>query len=222
MSRRRWRRCAAARRSIWCSNPSPERKPPTASFGIYLAMLEEAREQALALKRGTRGEQRDVFRNRPGQRAFGQRAPWRGSANLRSARLCRRAPVPAAAGEYRGRFHRARISVRWQANPARRAGRSFLRQAAGPAHGLRRLLHQPRRSRPGRHGRAAHAARRGGRELHHGRARRGRHHAELPEHLVSRRAVSAAASEAAARAGIRSLAGRAAAELPGMLALLEA
>ena len=42
---------------------------------------------------------------------------------------------------------------------ARRTGGSLLRQAARPADGLRRLLHQPRRGRPGRHGQPAHAAR---------------------------------------------------------------
>ena len=40
----------------------------------------------------------------------------------------------------------------------RRPGRSFLRQAARPADGLRRLLHQSRRSRSGRYGRPADAA----------------------------------------------------------------
>ena len=40
-----------------------------ASFGVDLALLDEARDAALALKRGTRGRQRHVLRDRPGQRA---------------------------------------------------------------------------------------------------------------------------------------------------------
>src|SRR5438034_6762592 len=37
----------------------------------------------------------------------------------------------------------------------------------------------------------SHAARRCRRHLHHGRSRIGRHHAQLPEHLVPRRALRA-------------------------------
>ena len=47
----------------------------------------------------------------------------------------------------------------------------FCGKLLGLPMGVRRLLHQPRRGRPGRHGRAAHAARRGGLHLRHGRAR---------------------------------------------------
>ena len=49
----------------------------------------EARAAALALRRGTVGRQRDVFRDRPGQRAVGQCASRRRPADLRGARLCR-------------------------------------------------------------------------------------------------------------------------------------
>ena len=47
------------------------------SFGINLALLKEARSAALSLHRGTVGRQRDVFRDRTGQRAIGWRPPWR-------------------------------------------------------------------------------------------------------------------------------------------------
>ncbi len=97
----------------------------------------------------------------------------------------------AAAGEHGGRLHRARVPVRRQADHPRRAGGPLLRQADGPADGLRRLLHQPCRGRPERHGHAADAAGRGGPDLHHGRAGRRRHHAQLPEHVLPRRAVPA-------------------------------
>ena len=120
----------AARRSIWCSSRSPAPRPPTRSFGINLALLREARDAALSLKRGTRRRQRDVFRDRPGQRAVGQRASRRRPADLRGARLRGGAPVQAAAGQYRGRLHRPGIPVRRQADHPRRAGGPFLRQAA--------------------------------------------------------------------------------------------
>ena len=75
--------------------------------------------------------------------------------------------------------------------------------------GVRRLLHQPRRGRPGRHGHAADAARRGRRHLHHGRAGRRRHHAELPVHqLPRRRLCCASVLGLRARAGVRGLAAR--------------
>ena len=126
---------------------------------------QELRRQPRAARGGARGRavaearhgrrQRDVFRDRPGQRALGQRPSRRRPADARGARLCGRARVQAAAGQHRGRLHRPGISVRRQADHPRRPGGSFLRQAAGPADGLRRLLHQPCRGRPGRHGRAA-------------------------------------------------------------------
>ena len=64
------------------------------SFGIDLALLHEAREAALSLRRGTRRRQRDVFRDRPGQRAVGRRASRR-----RPADAARRAPM-----RWRGAF----------------------------------------------------------------------------------------------------------------------
>ena len=41
---------ARARRSISCSSRSPAPRPPTRSFGIDLALLDEAREAALSLQ----------------------------------------------------------------------------------------------------------------------------------------------------------------------------
>ena len=118
-----------------------------------------ARRGAVAASRHAR-RQRDVFRDRPGQRAVRRRASRRRPADPGSARLCRGARVRAAAGQHRGRLHRPGIPVRRQADHPRRTGGPFLRQAARPADGGGRLLHQPRRGRPGRHGRAADAARR--------------------------------------------------------------
>ncbi len=66
----------------------------------------------------------------------------------------------AAAGQHRRRLHRSRVPLRRQADHPGRAGGPLLRQAARAADGRGRLLHQPRRGRPGRHGHPAHAARR--------------------------------------------------------------
>ena len=78
----------------------------------------------------------------------------------------------------------------------------FCGKLLGVADGLRHLLHQSRRSRPGRYGRAAHHAGRGRLQLHHGRARRRRRDAALPEHQFSRRAVLAQRAGPQARARI--------------------
>src|SRR5262245_49560997 len=164
-----------------------------------------ARGRARAQARHRR-RQRDVFRDRARQRAFGRCASRRRPADARGPRLRRRARVLAAPHQHRGRLHRAGIPLRRQADHPRRARGSFLRQAARPAHGLRRLLHQPRRGRPGRHGRAADAAHRRRRQLRDGRARRRRHHARLSEHVVPRRARHARSLAAPPGAGIRGLA----------------
>ena len=65
------------------------------SFGIDLALLREAREAALSLKRGTRRRQRDVFRDRARQRALRRRASRRRPADAGGPRLCGRARVLA-------------------------------------------------------------------------------------------------------------------------------
>jgi ethanolamine ammonia-lyase large subunit len=121
-----------------------------AGFGINLNVL-QAYAAGLSLKRGTLGKT-DVLRNRPGQRPVGQRPPRRRPADLRNPRLCRGPAFQAVPGEHRGRLHRPGIPVQRQADHPRRPRRPLLRQAAGRADGLRHLLHQPRRSRPGRHG----------------------------------------------------------------------
>ena len=115
----------------------------------------------------------------------------------------------AASRQYRRRLHRARVPLRRQGDHPGGAGGSLLRQAARPADGRRRLLHQPRGDRSGRHGRPAHAARRRRLHLHHGRAGRGRHHAELPEHILPRRALRALGARAQAGARVRGVAPRA-------------
>ena len=79
-------------------------------------------------------------------------------------------------------------------------------QAARPADGLRRLLHQPRGGRPELGRQSAAAARRGRLQLLHGRALRRRRDAELPVDQLPRRARRPAALQPAARAGISGVA----------------
>ena len=177
-----------------------------ASFGINLALLDEARQAALSLRRGTVGDNVMYFETGQGSALSANAHHGVDQQTLRSARLRRRPQVRAAAGEHGGRFHRPRIPVRRQADHPRRAGGPLLRQAAGPADGLRRLLHQPRRGRPGRHGHAADLVGRGRLHLLHGRPGLGRHHAQLSNHLVPRRAVRPARVGIEDRARIRSLA----------------
>ena len=96
---------------------------------------QELRHRSRAPARGARGgagtrarhrrRQRDVFRDRARQRAVGRRPSRRRPADLGGARLCGGAGVRAAAGQFGGRLHRARISVRRQADHPRRAWRTI-------------------------------------------------------------------------------------------------
>ena len=81
------------------------------SFGVDLALLREAREAGLSLRRGTVGDQCDVFRDRAGLGAVGQCPSQCRSADLRSAGLCGGARLRSAAGQQRRRLHRPGISV---------------------------------------------------------------------------------------------------------------
>ena len=58
-----------------------------------------------------RRRQCDVFRDRAGLGAVGQRPSRRRPADLRSARLCGRPRLRSAAGQQRGRLHRPGISL---------------------------------------------------------------------------------------------------------------
>ena len=157
-----------------------------ASFGISLEILREGHEAGLSLKRGSLGNNLMYFETGQGS-ALGQRPPWRRPADLRDPRLRRGTPLRPLPGQHRGRLHRPRIPLQRQADHPRRAGGPLLRQAPRRAHGLRHLLHQPRRSRPGRHGHAADPARRRRHQLHHGHPRLRRRDAQLPDHLLPRR-----------------------------------
>ena len=153
---------AGARRSIWSSSRSPAPRRPTAASASTLALLDE----------GARGR---------ASRCGAARSATT-SCISKPARAARCPPTPITASISRRCEARAYAVARhfkpllvntvvgfigpeylYDGKQIIRAGlgRSLLRQAAGPADGLRRLLHQPRRSRSGRHGRAADPARRG-------------------------------------------------------------
>jgi ethanolamine ammonia-lyase large subunit len=142
------------------------------SFGIDLALLEEARAAALALGRGSLGDNVMYFETGQGSAlsANAHHGVDQQTLEARAYAVARR--FRPLSGQHRGGLHWAGISLRRQGDHARRARGPFLRQAARRADGRRRLLHQSRRGRPGRHGRAARAAHLRRRQLRHGRARR--------------------------------------------------
>ena len=128
------------------------------------------------LRRRSRAAARGARRG-PGSRPRGPAATTSCTSRPARARRCRPTRTTASTSRRsrrapmrsRGRFepllvntrrrlHRPGISLRRQADHPRRAGGPLLRQAARPADGGRRLLHQPRRGRSGRHGRPADPA----------------------------------------------------------------
>ena len=81
------------------------------AFGVTLRPAGRSpRGGAGAAARHGRAE-RDVFRDRPGQRPVGRGASRRRPADHRGARLCGGAGVRAVAGQYGGRLHRPRVPV---------------------------------------------------------------------------------------------------------------
>ena len=143
------------------------------SFGIDLALLREARTGALDLHRGTLGEHVMYFETGQGSclSADAHHGVDQQTLEARAYAVAREfepllvnTVVGFIGPEY---LYDGKQIIR------ARAGRSLLRQAARAADGLRRLLHQPRRSGPGRHGQFAHPAGGSRLQLHHGRTRRG-------------------------------------------------
>ena len=183
------RRCAAARPSISCFNRSPAPRRPTPSFGVNLAHA----RRGLRRRRANCGRGENVMYFETGQGSALSANAHHGvdqqTCEARAYAVARRYQ-PLLVNTVVG-FIGPEYLYDGKQIHARGLGRPLLRQAARPADGLRCLLHQPRRGRPGRYGRAADHARRRRVQLHHGRARRRRRHAALPEHELPRRAVSA-------------------------------
>ena len=132
-----------------------------ASFGVNIAMLGEAREPGIELKRGTLGDNVMYFETGQGSALSANAHHGIDQQTCEARAYGRGAAFSATASEYGGRLYRPGISVRRQADSARGSRGSLLRQASGPSDGLRHLLHQSCRSRSGRYGRAADHAGRG-------------------------------------------------------------
>ena len=123
-------------------------------FGISLSLLREAQDAALALNRGTIGQDVMYFETGQGS-ALSADAHFGVDQQTMETRAYAVAQiVQAAPRQYRRRLHRSGISLRRQANHPSRPRGSFLRQAPGSADGLRRLLHESCGGGSGRHGRA--------------------------------------------------------------------
>ena len=114
-----------------------------ASFGVTLALLDEAHAMARGLKRG--GDNIFYFET-------GQGSALSGNAHHGVDQQTLEARAYAVARRYRPMLVNTVVGfigpeylLRRQADHPRRPRRSLLRQAPRPAHGLRHLLHQPRR-----------------------------------------------------------------------------
>ena len=182
------------------------------SFGIDLALLDEAQAAALSLQPRQRRRQRDVFRDRARQRALRRRASRRRPADPGGARLRGGAPFrPLLINTVVGFIGPEYL---YDGKQIIRAGLEdhfcgklmglpmgcdvcYTNHAEADQDDMDALLTLLGRRR---------------RQLHHGRARRRRRHAGLSEHLVSRRARHARSARPPPGAGIRSLA-----RAPGMI-----
>ena len=94
---------------IHCGNGGSE-----SSFGINLALLEEAWQAARELHRGTVGDDIMYFETGQGSALSANAHHGIDQQTLRSAGLCCRAEIPSDAGQYGRRIYRAGVSLRWQ------------------------------------------------------------------------------------------------------------
>ena len=178
-----------------------------AGFGVTLEVLREAREAALSLKRGSAGTNVMYFET-------GQGAALSAGAHHGIDQQTVEARAYAVARAFDPLIVNTVVGFigpeyLYDGKQIIRAGLEdhFCAKLMGLPMGRRRLLHQPCRGRPGRHGRAYDPARRRGHELPHHSAWRRRRHAELPEPVVPRRALPALRHGRARRAGVRRLVG---------------
>ena len=127
----------------------------------------------------------DVLRDGAGLGPLG-RCPSRGRpAHARGAGVRRRPALRPVPGQQRGRLHRPRVPVRRAADHPGRARGPLHGQAARPAHGRGRLLHEPRGGRPELGRQPAHPADGGGLQLLHGGPLLRRRDAQLPVDQLS-------------------------------------
>ena len=153
------------------------------AFGLNAAMLDEGR--ATMLSRGTcTGPNVMYFETGQGSELSSEAHNGWDQVTMEARCYGFRQALQPLPGQHRRRLHRARVPVRFQAGHPRRPGGSLHGQADRHPHGLRRLLHQPHEGRPERHREPGDPA--GGRrlQLHHGRARGRRLHADVPVHRL--------------------------------------
>jgi ethanolamine ammonia-lyase large subunit len=120
------------------------------SFGINLALLDEAREAALSLRRGTIGDNVMYFETGQGSAlsANAHHSVDQQTLEARAYAVARRFK-PLLVNTVVGFVGPEYLFDGKQIDYAGRTRGSLLRQAHGCADGRRRLLHQPCRSRPG-------------------------------------------------------------------------
>ena len=177
-------------------------------FGVDLAVLAEAHDAALVAATAARSATTSCT-SRPGRAA--RCRPTRTTAS--TSRRCE-----ARAYAVARRFEPLLVNTvvgfigpeyLYDGKQIIRAGLEdhFCGKLLGLPMGVRRLLHQPRRGRPGRHGHPADAARRGRLHLRHGRAGRRRRDAATTSRTSFHDALYVrAGARAAAGAGVRGLA----------------
>ena len=130
------------------------------SFGVSLALLREARDAALSLRRGTLGDNVMYFETGQGSALSADAHHGVDQQTIEArAYAVARAFSPLLVNTVVGFIGPEYL---YDGKQIIRAGLEdhFCGKLLGLPMGVRRLLHQPRRGRPGRHGRAADAARR--------------------------------------------------------------
>ena len=205
-SRPRWRRSSAARRSIWCSSRSPGPRRRTASFGVDLALLREAREAALSLGRGTVGDNVMYFETGQGSALSAEAHHGVDQQTLEArAYAVARAFDPLLVNTVVGFIGPEYL---FDGKQITRAGLEdhFCGKLLGLPMGVDVCYTNHAEADQDDMDALLTLLGVAGVQLHHGRARRRRRDAQLPEHLVPRRALSAPRARQAAGAGIRGVA----------------
>ena len=174
-----------------------------ASFGVSLALLREAREAALSLRSRHARRQRDVLRDRPGQRAVSRRASRRRSADLEArAYAVARAFAPLLVNSVVGFIGPEYL---YDGKQITRAGLEdhFCGKLLGLPMGVDVCYTNHAEADQDDMDALLTLLGVGRRDLRDGRARRGRRDAVLSEHVIPRRAVSTRRARPATCAGVR-------------------
>jgi ethanolamine ammonia-lyase large subunit len=177
-----------------------------AGFGVTLALLREAQAAALSLQRGTVGRNVMYFETGQGSALSAERPPRRRSADAGArAYGVARAFSPLLTNTVVGFIGPEYL---YDGKQIIRAGLEdhFCGKLLGVPLGCDICYTNHAEADSDDMDTLMTLAGRGRRQLHHGRARGRRHHAQLPEHLVPRRGCAAPVAGPAPRARVRSLA----------------